>query len=133
MSFMDVINKTQLGELNKHHKKDKNIFVLIYMNGCDPCKKTKPEWEKLKNQFENIIIAQIDKDVLPSANSKETFCLDVDGFPTIRHYYKNKKKEYDGHSRDVESFKKWIKSQLTSGGKTKRRRRHRRTRIKKLI
>lgn len=129
MSFMDIKHVKQLQELDLHHKMGKNIFVLIYMNGCEPCRQTKPEWEKLKNQYQHITIAQIDKDILPPANSNHTFCLDVDGFPTIRHYHKNKKEEYKKIERNVKDFKKWIKKQLTTGGKTKRKKRT----LKKLI
>lgn len=124
MSFLDVTSKNQLQELDSQHKMGKNIFVLIYMNGCGPCNETKPEWKKLENQFRDIIVAQIDKDTLPPSDSNETFCLDVDGFPTIRNYNGRKKIEYNSH-RKVEHFKKWIKKQI---GRSKTKRKNRKMR-----
>ena len=66
MEFLDVKDDKTLEKLKKHHEDGINVFVLIYMNGCGPCEKTKPEWLELKDKkWDNCIVSQIDKDVLP--------------------------------------------------------------------
>jgi hypothetical protein len=89
------------------------------MNGCGPCNATKPKWQKLKGKkWNNAIISQIDKDILSHKTEKDKFHLkDVKGFPTIRHYSKDGKKEYNGE-RDENSFEEWINNSLKDSGKT---------------
>ena len=119
MNFLDVTNENSLQELTKHLLNGVNVFVLIYMNGCGPCNETKPKWQKLKDKkCNNAIISQIDKDILTHKTEKDKFHLkDVNGFPTIRHYSKDGKKEYSGE-RDEDSFEKWINNSLKDSDKT---------------
>ena len=122
---LNVTNEKTLQELTKHLTKGVNIFVLIYMNGCDPCNETKPEWAKINNKWRNTIVSQIDKDVLENKSNEEKFHLkDVVGFPTIRHYNRKGKKDYSGE-RNVNAFEKWINS-IVRDSKTKNKSRKRR-------
>lgn len=118
MNFLDVTNENSLQQLTKHLLNGVNVFVLIYMNGCGPCNATKPKWQKLKGKkWNNAIISQIDKDILTHKTEKEKFHLkDVKGFPTIRHYSKDGKKEYNGE-RDEKSFEEWINNSLKDSDK----------------
>ena len=113
MDFLDVKNNETLQQLKKHHEDGINVFVLIYMNGCGPCEKTKPEWLELKNKkWDNSVVAQIDKDVLPD---KGLFSLEkISGFPTIRHYLNGKEKDYNEDKRSTQMFEKWINTQLAT-------------------
>ena len=60
MLFLDV-NEKEMGNAEKLQEmidNKKNVFVLVYMIGCTPCKNTLPEWNKLKGckemeQFKN--------------------------------------------------------------------------------
>jgi len=119
MNFLDVKDEETLQKLTKYYKDGVNVFVLIYMNGCGPCEQTKPEWSQLKNKkWENSIIAQIDKDVLPEYGS--IFSLEkISGFPTIRHYSKGKEEDYNEPERNAELFEKWIDYQLADKTKPK--------------
>ena len=112
MEFLDVKDDKTLEKLKKHHEDGINVFVLIYMNGCGPCEKTKPEWLGLKDKkWNNSIVAQIDKDVLPE---RGLFSLEkISGFPTIRHYSKGKEEDYNENTRSSQMFEKWITSQLS--------------------
>ena len=48
----------------------KKVFILVYMEGCGPCNKVRPEWAKIKNvlrEYQNrddIAIVDIDKDLI---------------------------------------------------------------------
>lgn len=113
MNFLDVTNENSLQQLTKHLMNGVNVFVLIYMNGCGPCNATKPHWHNLKKKkWNNTIVSQIDKDLLEKKTDKDKFHLkDVSGFPTIRHYSKEGKKDYKGE-RNSKSFEDWITSSL---------------------
>lgn len=118
MDFLDVKDEEKLQNLAKHYENGVNVFVLIYMNGCGPCEKTKPEWLKLKDKkWENSIVAQIDKDILPETGGVFNTGK-VSGFPTIRHYSKNGEKDYNMPERTAELFEKWIDTQLEKTDRT---------------
>ena len=115
MDHLHVTDEKTLQELIKHLMNGINIFALIYMNGCSPCNKTKPEWDKIENKWPNTVITKIDKDVIENKTDKDKFNLDiVDGFPTIIHYNKNNKRKYKGKDRFVEDFEKWITESLAA-------------------
>ena len=51
--------ETPIQTLNKFITSGKNVFALIYMEGCGPCNATRPEWQKLKHvqqTFDVLII-----------------------------------------------------------------------------
>lgn len=121
----DETGDTPINTLNKFMTNDKDIFALIYMEGCGPCRATRPEWEKiphvLKGDIANnneILIVDIDKDLLSKVKNIKT---QPSGFPTIRFISNrgkisedfedsNLSEEYK--NRDIDSFVKWINFKL---------------------
>lgn len=114
-----------IDQLNKFSgNKAAKIFMLIYMEGCDPCNLTRTEWTKLKNilskpmlNSKKIAVISIDKDLfgnLKYIKNKPT------SFPTIR-YITNAGKMQENYEdadisskdRSIDSFVEWIK--LKSG------------------
>jgi hypothetical protein len=143
----DETGKTPIVTLNNFIKDGKDIFALIYMEGCGPCNATRPEWTKLKNILKkhtsnnNALIVDIDKDILSEVHN---FGSEPKGFPTIRYITKNGKVTEDFEdcklseeykNRTIDSFVKWInfklnetktgvnhsKKRVTRGGKWSRK------------
>ena len=112
-------NKTPIEELNYAIAHDKNIFLLIYMEGCGPCIATRPEWSKIKNVMNNlkkdnnIFIVDIDMGLIDKIK-----VTPPKGFPTLR-YVKGKTEEdfedstVKNKDRELDAFVEWIK--LKSG------------------
>ena len=121
----DETGETPINTLNNFIISGKDVFMLIYMEGCGPCNATRPEWKKLENTLKkdiinsnDILIVEIDKDLLEKVKNIKT---EPKGFPTIR-FISNKGKisedfedcklseEYK--NRTIDSFVKWIKFKL---------------------
>ena len=114
----DENNQTNIQFLNDSIKGGKNVFLLIYMEGCGPCNATRPEWKKLENVLKddilnkNILIVDMDKDILEKVSNIGS---SPKGFPTIR-YISNKDVEDfedselsdEDKNRNIDSFVKWI-------------------------
>ena len=47
--------ETPIQTLNRFIRTGKNIFALIYMEGCGPCNATRPEWKKIGNVLKKDI------------------------------------------------------------------------------
>jgi len=117
--------ETQIQTLNRFIRTGKNIFALIYMEGCGPCNATRPEWKKIGNVLkkditknENVLVVDIDKNLL---NKVKNMGPEPKGFPTIRFISKNGKISEDFEdcelseeykNRTIDSFVKWIKFKL---------------------
>ena len=116
---MDERGKTHIHFLNDSIKNGKHVFLLIYMEGCEPCNKTRPEWKKIgnvlkDNMLNNVLVVDIDKDLFDKVNNIGT---SPKGFPTIR-YISNKGKttedfedcelSEEDKNRTIDSFVKWI-------------------------
>lgn len=115
-------------QINQFIEDGKDVFLLIYMEGCGPCNATRPEWKKLENVFagnknDNVVIADVDKELLPSLKHVG----DVAGFPTVK-YIGNRGKTVEAYedsaipsekNRSIDSFAEWIRSktQQKTGGK----------------
>jgi len=94
--------------------KGKHLFVLIFMNGCEPCKKTKPEWDNISDKWENTIIAKIDKDVIEKKTEKDKFNLEnVTGFPDISYHNEKGVQKYKGNSTTRE-LEQWIENTINA-------------------
>ena len=72
MRVYHVNSKKECSNVDKMIKQGKDIFMIIYMEGCGPCNATRPEWTKmeqtLKNQYSNknnLVLMDINKDFLP--------------------------------------------------------------------
>ena len=108
-----------VNEINKMIEDGKNVFVLIYMDGCGPCMQTKPKWDQMAQDLSNpeieddIVIADVNKNYMNDLKH----IGDIDGYPTMKHIGKKGQhvKAYeDSHvkqkDRSPESFKEWIKT-----------------------
>ena len=109
-------------EVNRHIEQGKDVFLLIYMDGCGPCNATKPEWKKmeqaLSQQYKNnnnLVIADVNSKVVSSLKHAG----EILGFPTIMYLSSNGKKMelYENSSikdkrRDVDCFINWVESHV---------------------
>jgi hypothetical protein len=87
--------ETPIQTLNKFITSGKNVFALIYMEGCGPCNATRPEWEKIKHVLKKdvksgneFLVVDIDKDLLGKVKN---IGIPPRGFPTIRFISNNGK------------------------------------------
>ena len=133
MVYLEITKKKwqNIERLNTYlSNKDAKVFILIYMEGCQPCNETRPEWSKLKNVLStnflnrgDIVIASIDKDLfgkIKNANKEPM------SFPTIR-FMINSGKEIETYEdsktsnkdRKIDSFIEWIKLKTGENNITK--------------
>lgn len=125
MIFIHCSSKTNnIQEIDKYIEEGKNVFILLYMEGCGPCMATRPEWEKIKDTLEQkykydntIVVADIDKSLLDSLK----YIGDIDGFPTIKFISQKGKvvETYENAAipqkdRSVKSFVQWIESKIST-------------------
>lgn len=126
--------------------KNKNVFILFYMEGCGPCGATRPEWKKIKNVLhkkydDNIVIVDIDQVLTNELNGLNSEPV---AFPTIRFISDGGKIQEDFEDSDVknkdrtiDAFVDWIKlksGETQNGGKkrkTLKRKTHKRKMSKK--
>lgn len=90
----DVVIHKKLLIVEKYLKEGKSIYALIYMEGCGPCKRARPQWALLKspkinNPFHhnsNIVLVDIDQELLRThKRAGHLFNMStVKGFPTVR-------------------------------------------------
>lgn len=135
MKILHIDQKTDnINLFDKYVSEGKDIFVLIYLEGCPPCIATRPEWKKienvLKNKYksnDNLVIIDVDQELLEKMTKLKE---QPKGFPTIL-YITDKgetSEEYDDEDKEIfrkiESFEKWIDSKMKKqqGGKKKIRR-----------
>ena len=148
-------HKKTIELFNKHMKNPKGkTFILIFMEGCRPCKATRPEWEKLENVLDHdfmdknhIAIADVDMELTKHLDSVQ----EPPGFPTMRFISNNDNQlvveNYEDSNiaskdRSVDSFIEWIKEKTREpnvtrpemkqfGGKRRRKSKRRSKRTKK--
>ena len=112
-------------QFDKYVAQGKDIFVFFYLEGCGPCNATKPEWKKMENVLsskyknnDHIVLAEIDQSIMKDLCSIKM--IQPKGFPSIHHITKKGKhvKEYENDElldikdRSVDSFVKWIETNL---------------------
>ena len=116
--------------MNELIRSKKDIFLLIYMDGCGPCMSTHPKWMELESKFKNQDdIGVFDIEMSNLANiDHEGLKRNIAGYPTMRHIHGNTTSEYEkceniSHDRTHESFVDWInkmssnkKSSMRGGG-----------------
>jgi thiol-disulfide isomerase/thioredoxin len=146
---IDASNKNKHASLlDKYIEQGKNVFVLIYMEGCGPCNATRPEWSKIKNVLENkyknrdnIVVVDVDQEVLDEIKNIKNKPA---GFPTMLYISKNNNVEENYEDcthikekdRSVDSFVNWIESKIkmqNGGGKKTLKRRKWSLKYKKSI
>jgi hypothetical protein len=109
--------------VNKMIGQDKDVFILVYMEGCGPCNATRPEWSKLESALtdqyannDNLAIIDLNKDYQDTVSSH---LGDINGYPTMKYINKkgSMKESYEDSSikskdRSVDSFIAWIESKI---------------------
>ena len=122
MIIIHATTEAGANEVNKHVESGKDVFMLIYMEGCGPCNATRPEWKKLENALKHqykknnrLVIATIDSKVVSSLKHAG----DIVGFPTIIYLSQNGKKlePFEASSikdkqRNVDCFVNWVESHV---------------------
>jgi thiol-disulfide isomerase/thioredoxin len=132
MIFLHVEpNGANVEELNRLMKDPTNqLFILIHMSTCGPCKATLPEWKKMENVLGNkynryknenkMIVADVDQELMDKLTFLKKEPL---GFPTM-WYITNKGQsleEYEDSSienkdRTIDSFVDWVESKMNQKG-----------------
>jgi len=113
----------KIKELNSEIESGKDVFLLIYMEGCGPCNETRPEWKKIENifmhkknnsKYKNIVVADLNNDYSDKLSNK---IKQPSAFPTIIHISKNgisvehfEDSNIQNKAREVDSFMEWIES-----------------------
>lgn len=122
MIVLHINSEKEVKEVDKMIKQGKDVFILVYMEGCGPCNATRPEWAKiesaLKDQYANndkLVVIDVNKDFLSSIKH----IGNVDGFPTMKYIGSKGKivESYENSSinkkdRSVSSFINWIECKI---------------------
>jgi len=122
MHILHINSEKDVGNIDKMIKQGKDVFVLVYMEGCGPCNATRPEWTKiesaLREQYaknDKLVVIDINKDFLSSIK----YIGKVDGFPTMKYIgnYGKTVETYENSSvkkkdRSVSSFINWVESKI---------------------
>jgi thiol-disulfide isomerase/thioredoxin len=122
MHILHIHSEKDVDKIDEMIEQGKDVFILVYMEGCGPCNATRPEWAKLesalKNQYANmddLVVIDINKDFI----SKVKHIGSIDGFPTMKYIGNNGKmvENYEDSrirkkDRSVNSFINWIETKI---------------------
>ena len=71
MHILHINSEKDAIKIDKMIKQGKDVFVLVYMEGCGPCNATRPEWAKidsaLRDQYaknDKLVVIDVNKDFL---------------------------------------------------------------------
>jgi thiol-disulfide isomerase/thioredoxin len=118
-------NQGNIEQFDKYIQEGKQIFVLIYMEGCGPCNATRPEWKKIENVLDNkyknnsnLVVADVEQELLSKIPSLKK---QPSGFPTML-YITNKGNTIEDYEesnlklkdRTIDSFVEWIETKINS-------------------
>lgn len=129
----DLYNeKLKLTDLfNKYKDNGKQMFVLVYMEGCGPCGMTRPEWNKIKNVMkgkygDNVVIADFDQELLSEIKGLNPV---PNSYPTICYINGSQSEDYEDSDietkdRSIDSFVKWIDTKVKQNGGARRKRKN---------
>lgn len=139
MKFIHIDDEKDISQLTNSIYNNKDIFMLIYMDGCGPCNQVRPEWKKLENvlhkykknpMYKNVVIIDINKDVLEKAKTNIKSPL---GFPTITFVSKKgsiqenfEESSSPNKNREIDAFVSWIEHKNQKRGGTRRKRKYKR-------
>ena len=137
MKFIHINNESDISQLKNSMCSNKDIFMLIYMDGCGPCNQVRPEWKKLENvlhkriknpKYKNVVIIDINKDILEKARTNIKSPI---GFPTITFVSKNgsiqenfEESNSPNKNREIDAFASWIETKLHETAPIKRTKKH---------
>lgn len=124
MIILTINDEKNVDHLDKLISQGKDVFILIYMEGCGPCNATRPEWAKigstLQHQYasnNNLVVADVNKDYV----SNMKYIGSIDGFPTMKYIGNNGKtvEAYENSNinkkdRSLDSFVNWIESKINN-------------------
>jgi thiol-disulfide isomerase/thioredoxin len=124
MHILHANSKEDAEQVNKLIGQDKDVFILVYMEGCGPCNATRPEWAKLesalKDQYSKnnkLAVVDLNKDYQDVVKHLGN----IDGYPTLKYVNSNGKKveSYEDSSiknkdRSVDSFINWVESKINT-------------------
>jgi len=126
MKILHINENHDMGKTNqllrefKHDiESGKDIFMLIYMEGCGPCNAVRPEWNKLEHvleknnkKYSNIVIVDIDKNIFEKMRTRINSPV---GYPTIKYISAGAKFQEDfeksntpNKNREIDNFVNWI-------------------------
>ena len=111
MKILHINNDNGIKELNGDIKNGKNVYLLIYMEGCMPCNMVRPEWQKLESAFaknkntlhKDTVIADVERENMSKLKLQHMPM----GFPSIRMISDNVEDDYT-NGRSAEAFVSWI-------------------------
>lgn len=124
MHILHANSKEEAEQVNKLIGQGKDVFILVYMEGCGPCNATRPEWAKLEHALKDqyaknnkLVVADVNKDYQDAIKHLGN----IDGYPTLKYINKNGKKveSYEdsgvkSKDRSVDSFINWIESNINT-------------------
>ena len=122
MHILHINSEKDASKIDEIIKQGKDVFIIVYMEGCGPCNATRPEWGKLesalKEQYstnDKLVVIDVNKDFI--SNIKHIGS--IDGFPTMKYIgtYGKTIEPYEESSikkkdRSINSFINWIESKI---------------------
>ena len=112
----NIDDNLKFKQLNDGLRKNKHVFLFIFMDGCGPCNMTKEPWDeiekKLNNNENDYIVARVNSNMF---NKIENIGDEPSGYPSLRYINGDNVQEYeesdiDTKDRSTDSFIKWIES-----------------------
>lgn len=111
MKILHINNDNGIKELNGDIKNGKNVYLLIYMEGCMPCNMVRPEWQKLESAFaknentlhKDTVIADVERENMSKLKLQHMPM----GFPSIRMISGKVEDDYT-NDRSSGAFVSWI-------------------------
>jgi thiol-disulfide isomerase/thioredoxin len=128
---LNEIENQKIQVLKDGIKKNKHVFLFVFMNTCGPCIQTKPQWDNTQELLEkkygnrdDYIVARMNYkffDELGNAGSEPS------GFPTLRYVKNENAEEYEDSGfgeRNTDSFIQWITTKMEKESKNKNSKNH---------
>ena len=117
MKILHINTTKTADQLTKFIDSGKDVFMLIYMDGCGPCNMVRPEWTKLEkilqsknnNKYNNVVTANIECEYLDNIKLNSV----PERFPNIKYISNKGTTEHDyDKATDVNAFMRWINATI---------------------